>query len=152
MSTATKFFLGAITLAVVVLLGWWIFSIANKGQSSMNSSISQYDDITGNFTNTRLTMYDNGTAQGSEVMDLINDLDSNSGYSITVINGVNQDTGSSIKSVVYTFGGSDYEANVEKMRKPNESSYYINPMASFKSTVVKDSNDVVTSITFTQDN
>jgi len=151
MSTAKKFILGAIGVAIAVLFGLWMLSVTNKGTSSMTTSMGQYDDIISNFSNTRLTMYDNGGAQGSEILDLIKFLDASCGYSIIVKNGANQASGATKNSVEYDYSDTNFEDNLKKAMDKSETLHYINPTASFKSTIQEDENGMIISITFVQE-
>ncbi len=147
MSTPKKFLIGAVSLILAVAFVMIMVTITNKGKNSINNSTAQFDHIVSQYSDIQLSMYENTSVSGSQVVDLIHGLTEDSGYSITVINGENQKNGSSSSSGhTYSYGSED----VSKIEEKTSSEYYINPNAAFDSTVTRDKNGIIIAVQFVQ--
>ena len=146
MSTAKKFIISAVSIIVAVMFVMVIVTISNKGKNSINNSTGQYDSIVSQYSDIQLSMYENSSVSGSQIIELINGLTESSGYSVIVVNGENQKAGASPASHTYTYNSSD----ASKISNKSEAGYYINPNAAFSSTVSRDGNGIVTSVKFIQ--
>jgi len=132
------------TVAIIFVM----VMIFSKGNSSISNSTTKYDDFVGQFGNVELVMFDNGTASGSDVLKLIVGLDSDTEYTVSVTNGENSD------AVVYSASGVETLSLSEAVKQAKDKSnknYYINPNATFTSSIDKDANGVVTQVIFVQE-
>lgn len=151
MSTTKKLIIGAVTF--IAAIGFCILTLTlyNKGETSINSTVAQYDEVVDDYSNIKLAMYDNSIVSGTQIIELINDLDENSGYTIVVKNGVNQNTAATAQQQEYKYSTStDFKDKVDSITNKSATEFYINPNASFKSTVSKDSNGAINVVTFVQ--
>ena len=130
----------ALTLAVIVVY----FSVSNKGISGVNNSMGQYDDMMSPYDDLRYSIYDDSSASGREVVNLIKDI-KNDGVSIVVING-------SGKEQTYTYASvtAANSTNLADIKNRTKTDTYIKPTASFSSQITRDVNDIITKVTFTQ--
>lgn len=150
MSVSKKLIFEVVGFIAVIGACIIVLTLYNKSETSINATVSQYDEVIDEYSDIKLAMYNNSIVSGTQVIDLINDLDENSGYTIEVQNGVNLSGGTSAKQE-YTYSDStDYKDQINKIVDKGESEYYINPNASFKSTVSKDSNGAINKVTFVQ--
>ena len=87
MSESKNFIKSAVGILIVVAICFVSVTIYKKGNASINSSISDYDEIVSQFDNAKLKNYENSTATGSQIVDLIKTLKEEDGVSIVVSNG-----------------------------------------------------------------
>ena len=139
MSTSKSFIKGAVELLIVVAICFVTVMIYNKGNASINSSMSDYDEILSKFDNINLKSFENSTASGSQIVDLIKSLQADDGVTIQVTNGYSYDLVNTSDSTVL--------ADISNRSK---GSRYINPTASFMSSVIYDENEIITSVVFIQ--
>lgn len=145
MSTAKRMLSGAIGLVLVIAFCFLVVNIYRKGDTTIGNSVSQYDSLVSQYGDSLYGRYENGSASGSEILSLLENLTSEDGISITVYNGSNTAT-------VYTYSNIN-AANSTMMknaRTKSNTEAYINPTASFTSAVSKDANGVIGGITFRQ--
>ena len=136
---------GAAVLVGIILFG---FQMTNKGRTGANESIGTYDSLMTKYgSDVEYSSFDGGTASGSEVIDLIKGgmVD---GVSITVINGENQKSGATIKSVTYS--ATSTAEDIDKIYNKDIRTSYINPKASFASSVTRDGTGIIDSVVFKQ--
>lgn len=151
MSTTKKAVLTAVGFLIAIAFALLMFNLYKKGETSINSAVSQYDDIVSEYADVKLAAFDNTTVDGSRIIDLIKDLDADSGYTITVKNGVNQQSGAEKPNgITYSAGASSFATDKANMVKKSMDECYINPNAAFDSVITKDQNGNVSNITFTQ--
>ena len=74
MSASKSFIKNAVGILIVVAICFVAVTIYKKGNASINSSISDYDEIVSQFDNAKLKNYDNSTASGSQIVDLLKNL------------------------------------------------------------------------------
>lgn len=135
------------TAAGILLTIAFVFlcvTIYKKGESSITESTSKYDSLAAQFGDAELVMYDNGTASGSDVLSLISGLDSSKGYTIKVTNGKDKTA-----SYAYAANSTSLDTAIAKAKTKSDDNY-INPYASFTSTLTRDGNGVVVSVEFKQ--
>ena len=87
MSASKSFIKNAVGILIVVAICFVAVTIYKKGNASINSSISDYDEIVSQFDNAKLKNYDNSTASGSQIIDLLKNLKEEDGVTIFVSNG-----------------------------------------------------------------
>lgn len=150
MGASKSFIKNAVGILIVVAICFVAVTIYKKGNASINSSISDYDEIVSQFDNAKLKNYDNSTASGSQIIDLLKNLKEEDAVKIIVSNGYIIHKNESAQE--YTYGGiHDKDATVllDILDKTN-SKRYINPNASFSSTVIYDENREISAIVFVQ--
>ena len=132
-----------VVLAIALIAVW--FSVANKGKTGINDSASQFDSLMSQYSDIQLSLYDNATASGSEVVALIKALSSDSGYTITVKNGSGKENSYTYEAV----NAKDATVLADITDKAKQECY-INPSASFKSSIEYDDNGIVSAVMFEQ--
>lgn len=129
-----------LTLAIVVVL----FTVNNKGTSGVNNAMSQYDDMMSPYDDMRYSIYDDSSASGREIIDLIKDI-KDDGVSIVVINGSGKE-----KTYTYASVTATSSTDIKNIKDKSKTDSYIKPTASFSSQITRDVNDIITKVTFTQ--
>lgn len=149
MGASKSFIKNAVGILLVVAICFVAVTIYKKGNDSINDSLSDYDELIAQFDNAKLKNYDNSTALGSQIIDLLKNLEAEDGVTIEVWNGY------SIKeNKAQTYSYNDIHKKdstilsdiIDKTKKE----YYINPNASFTSSVVYDDNSEISSVIFKQ--
>lgn len=157
MSTGVKYLIGAAVLIVGVLFCAAIFTTTNKGRSSTNKSMEAVDDLLGQYDDIEFSVYADTTASGSDIINLIKNLDSSDGVSIQVQN----------KSATVTYainasgavegtaagaggagGGATY--SLAAISDKTQTAAYINSLATFEGSLVRDANGAITQVNFVQ--
>lgn len=128
-------------LAVVVVIACILSAIAlymvNRGKSTINNGNNQYSALMSDFTELDKTMYDGLEVSGDDVINVIDMLKGDSTVAVGVYTLLNSVTGKEYSVSGYTV--------------PEKSSDdYINPSATFKGKITKNSNGIVVRIDFTQ--
>lgn len=152
MSNAVKFLLAAVSLIVVVLLAAFIINTMNKGRGSANQSLESYDNMISQFDDIKFSVYADSTTSGSDVINLLKNLNASDGVSVVVVNRT--------ATVTYTInatgalagttaaGGTTYD--LSDVSDKTNATAYINSLASFSGAVTRDANGAITTVTFTQ--
>lgn len=135
------FAIGAITLLVFAGL---VFGLTNKGKNSSTNTMQQLDSYLAPYDNIQYALYDDSTVSGSEVMELIKNI-KDDGISIVVTNG-----SGNTKTYTYVSVTASGSVDVKNIKDKAVTASYINPSASFESSIVRDANDTVTAIEFKQ--
>ncbi len=150
MSASKSFIKNAVGILIVVAVCFVAVTIYKKGNASINSSISDYDEIVSQFDNAKLKNYDNSTASGSQIVDLLKTLKEEDGVTIIVSNGYTIQRKE--KPQVYDFDAIHEENStvLQDIMDKTIVSRYINPNASFSSTVIYDANREISSVVFEQ--
>lgn len=132
-----------IVLTIALIAVW--FSIANKGKTGINESVSQFDSLMSQYSDMQLSLYDDATVSGSEIITLIKALSLESHYTIHVKNGSGKE-----KSYTYELITANDSSMLKDMVDKKKEENYINPSASFKSSVTYNENGIISDITFEQ--
>ncbi|MBE5967330.1 MAG: hypothetical protein E7255_10300 [Lachnospiraceae bacterium] len=162
MADATKVLILVATVIVVCVLCAVGFKMVNEGKSSVNASTNNFNNMTSQYSDIDLAIYDGANVQGSEVTNLIRKaIESESYLSITV--NTKASKANTYRDYNYEFKDPDSNtstaASLGDMIKDNadtqlkadkKSSDYINPAAQFTGKVYKDANGVIICIKFTQ--
>ena len=150
MSASKSFIKNAVGILIVVAICFVAVTIYKKGNASINSSISDYDEIVSQFDNAKLKNYDNSTASGSQIVDLLKNLKEEDGVTVIVSNGYtiqkNEDPQEYTFESIYELGATVLQDITDK----TNSRRYINPNASFSSTVIYDENREISALVFVQ--
>ena len=150
MSASKSFIKNAVGILIVVAICFVAVTIYKKGNASINSSISDYDEIVSQFDNAKLKNYDNSTASGSQIIDLLKNLTEEDSVKIVVSNGYiiqkNENAQENTYNRIHDKGATALQDILDK----TNSKQYINPNASFSSTVVYDENREISAIVFVQ--
>ena len=149
MSEGKRMLAGAAGILLVIAMIFIGVMVYNKGESTVSESTSKFDTFVAQFGDAELVLFENGSASGSDVLNLVSGLDSSSGYTVKVTNGKNN-------AVVYSANGSTVGgitvslADLIKNAKTKTHADFINPNATFTSAIEKDANGVVVQVSFTQ--
>ena len=146
MGASKSFIKNAVGILIVVAICFVAVTIYKKGNDSINNSMKNYDEIMSQFDMMEWKKYDNATILGSQIVELLKGLESEDVVTIEVWNGVNtkgqeytydeiKETNSTILSDIVD------KTNTEK---------YINPRASFVSTLEYDKNNELSKVIFKQ--
>ena len=138
---------GTIITCVVITLA---FYISREAKQTATNGAQEINKLNTEFAESDKIIYDNAVVSGSEVVNVIRKM---AGEKV----GVSVETSAATKPVYY---GYEFDVSTGKLGD-KEGSYvaaeveegsdaYINPYASFKGTVIRDSNDVITGIRFVQ--
>ena len=150
MSASKSFIKNAVGILIVVAICFVAVTIYKKGNASINSSISDYDEIVSQFDNAKLKNYDNSTASGSQIIDLLKNLKEEDGVKVVVSNGYIIQKNEEAQE--YTYSGIHQKEStiLHDILDKTNSLRYINPNASFASTVVYDENREISALIFIQ--
>ena len=150
MSASKSFIKNAVGILIVVAICFVAVTIYKKGNASINSSISDYDEIVSQFDNAKLKNYDNSTASGSQIVDLLKTLKEEDGVTIVVSNGYtiqNKEPAQEYNyQLIHDTGSTILQDVIDKTNVRR----YINPNASFTSAVIYDENREISSVVFQQ--
>lgn len=150
MSESKSFIKNAVGILIVVAVCFVAVTIYKKGNASINSSISDYDEIVSQFDNAKLKNYDNSTASGSQIVDLIKTLKEDDGVTIIVSNGYVIQKRETAQKYDYSSINAENSTILKDVMDKTVLNRYINPNASFSSTVVYDENREISSVVFVQ--
>ncbi len=150
MSASKSFIKNAVGILIVVAVCFVAVTIYKKGNASINSSISDYDEIVSQFDNAKLKNYDNSTASGSQIVDLIKTLKEEDGVTIVVSNGYIIQMKEKAQQYDYDSINAVDSTVLQDVMDKTVLSRYINPNASFTSSVVYDENKEISSVVFEQ--
>lgn len=150
MSASKSFIKNAVGILIVVAICFVAVTIYKKGNASINSSISDYDEIVSQFDNAKLKNYDNSTASGSQIVDLLKTLKEEDGVSIVVSNGYAVKEKKNPQIYTYTSIHANESKVLQEIIDKTNTEKYINPNASFSSAVVYDDNREISSVVFVQ--
>lgn len=141
MDSVNKFFLIAVGLIVtgaLVLLG---FRMANIGKDTGGDVINRFIEFSTELQEVEIMQYDGATVSGSDVINFIRKNLSEYPAGSTVPFTIVVKTGT-----VTTHKDNSAIANIMNFSHVS----YINPTAKFKGKVVRNTNGVIVSVTFTQ--
>jgi len=150
MGASKSFIKNAVGILIVVAICFVAVTIYKKGNASINSSISDYDEIVSQFDNAKLKNYDNSTASGSQIVDLIKTLKEEDGIKIVVSNGYVIQNNGQAEEYDYTKIHAADSTVLQDVIDKTSVNRYINPNASFSSTVIYDENREISSVVFEQ--
>jgi len=162
MADSTKVLILVATVIVVCVLCAVGFKMVNEGKSSVNASTNNFNNMTSQYSDIDLAIYDGVNVQGSEVTNLIrNAIESQDYLSITV----KTKAAKNYKDYNYEFNEPDEDDSYskgslgdkpidkavnEQLIKDKSEDDYINPTAQFSGKVYKDANGIIICIQFTQ--
>lgn len=150
MGASKSFIKNAVGILLVVAICFVAVTIYKKGNDSINNSLSDYDELIAQFDNAKLKSYDNSTVLGSHIIELLKTLEAEDGVTIEVWNGysIKEDKAQSYSySDIHKKDSTILSDIIDKTKKE----YYINPNASFVSSVVYDDNNEISSVIFKQE-
>lgn len=150
MSESKNFIKSAVGILIVVAICFVSVTIYKKGNASINSSISDYDEIVSQFDNAKLKNYENSTATGSQIVDLIKTLKEEDGVTIVVANGYTLQKKEKPQEYTFELIRTSGSTVLKDICDKTQKEYYINPYASFTSNVVYDENREIYSVVFEQ--
>lgn len=149
MSNAVKFLLAAVSLIVVVLLAAFIINTMNKGRGSANKSLESYDNMIGQFDDIKFSVYADASTSGSDVINLLKNLNVSDGVSVVVVNKTATVT---YTNTTGTLSGTDgtNTYTLSDVSDKTKTATYVNSLATFTGAVTRDANGAITTVTFTQ--
>lgn len=150
MSESKNFIKSAVGILIVVAICFVSVTIYKKGNASINSSISDYDEIVSQFDNAKLKNYENSTATGSQIVDLIKTIKEEDGVTIVVANGYTLQKKEEPQEYTYESIHTSNSTVLKDICDKQKKEYYINPYASFTSSVMYDENREIYSVVFEQ--
>ena len=150
MSASKSFIKNAVGILIVVAVCFVAVTIYKKGNASINSSISDYDEIVSQFDNAKLKNYDNSTASGSQIVDLLKTLKEEDSVTIVVSNGYILCNHENAQEYDYASIHATDSTVLQDIIDKSNSNRYINPNASFSSNVIYDENREISSVVFEQ--
>lgn len=150
MSTSKNFIKSAVGILIVVAVCFVAVTIYKKGNDSINNSLNDYDKIVAQFENANLKNYDNATASGSQIVDLLKNLKEEECVTIEVSNGYTLKNNMEAQKYNYALIHAVNSTVLNDVMDKNNSARYINPNAEFASTVVYDANKDIASVVFEQ--
>lgn len=150
MSASKSFIKNAVGILIVVAICFVAVTIYKKGNASISNSISDYDEIISQFDNAKLRNYDNSTASGSQIIDLLKSLKAEDSVTVFVSNGYTIKTKDEPQEYTYSMIHADDSTVFQEITDKSNEKKYINPSASFISTVMYDANKEIVSIVFEQ--
>ena len=150
MSASKSFIKNAVGILIVVAVCFVAVTIYKKGNASINSSISDYDEIVSQFDNAKLKNYDNSTATGSQIVDLLKALKEDDGVKIVVANGYSMQKEEEPQEYTYESIHAEDSRILQEIVDKTNVKKYINPNASFSSNVIYDENREISSVVFKQ--
>lgn len=150
MGASKSFIKNAVGILIVVAVCFVAVTIYKKGNASINSSISDYDEIVSQFDNAKLKNYDNSTASGSQIVDLLKTIKKEDGVKIVVANGYVLKNKDNLQEYTYTSIHANDSTVLQDIADKTCMKRYINPNASFSSAVIYDENREISSVVFEQ--
>lgn len=128
-----------LAVTVVIALGLSAVSLymVSSSKSRINEGNTQYGQLMGNYSELNATMYDGLCVSGDKVVEVINDFAKTTGNSVAV------KTLAGAEAEVYTSS----KAYAQTVKSADD---YINPTGTFIGSITKNSNGIVTGMTFTQ--
>lgn len=128
-----------LAVTVVIALGLSAISLymVSSSKSKINDGNTQYGQLMSNYSELSATMYDGLCVSGDKVVEVIKDFAKTTGNSVTV-------------KTLASSEGEVYTASKAYAQTSKSADDYINPSGTFIGSVSKNSNDVVTGMTFTQ--
>lgn len=146
MGASKSFIKNAVGILIVVAICFVAVTIYKKGNDSINNSMKNYDEIMNQFDTIQWKKYDNATVLGSQIIELLKELEPEDVVTIEVRNGA------STKGQEYTYAEIQ-ETNstvLSDIVDKTNSEKYINPRASFMSTLEYDKNNELCKVIFQQ--
>jgi len=125
-------------------------TIYKKGNTSINKSISDYDEIISQFDYADFTRYDNATASGSQIIELLKSIKEEDAITVVVSNGYTVKNKQNPQNYTYESIYGENAVALAQISDKNNSGQYINPTAEFCSYVTYDDNKEITSVVFEQ--
>ena len=150
MDASKSFIKNAVGILIVVAICFVAVTIYKKGNASINSSISDYDEIVSQFDNAKLKNYDNSTASGSQIVDLLKNLKEEDGVTILVSNGYTIQKQKEPQAYTYEMLHEEGAEILQEIVDKTKVEKYINPNASFVSSVIYDENREISFVVFEQ--
>ena len=134
----------AMSAFMLLIFAGLYFGLGNKGKNSAVDTMQKLDDYLSPSDNIQYALYDGTSVSGSEVIDLIKNI-KDDGVSIIVTNGSGNE-----KTYTYATVTASGSSDVKNITDKSVTASYINSFANFKSSIVRDENDAVSAIKFTQ--
>ena len=150
MGASKSFIKNAVGILLVVAICFVAVTIYKKGNDSINSSMKDYDELISRFDSVQLKNYENAIVLGSQIIDLLKELEAEDGLTIEVWNGYNTKETKEGQTYSYEDIHKDDSKILSDIIDKTNKEKYINPSASFVSSVEYDDNDEIFSVIFKQ--
>ncbi|MGC6586207.1 ABC transporter permease [Paenibacillus sp. Dod16] len=141
---AASIFLTLALITTVVIIFISSQDAAKEGQT-------QFSEITTQLSQTRFNIYENTTLSGSQVMNAVRQFNNQDQFGVYVQTGKNGVTyyGHTFNQTTGVIDGTAKNTNLQPALDEANNNF-INPSGKFKSSVVRDANNMVRGIVFTQ--
>ncbi len=169
LTDVTKILILVATVIVVCVLCAVGFKMVNEGKSAINSSTNNLSNMTSQYQDVDVALYDGATVQGSEVVNLIKKASDQSKYlAIGVLTLKKKGSSTTTADRDYTYYNKYYTntstaladhgtstpvitySSIENSTNPKSKSDFINSSAQFSGKVLKDLNGLIICVQFTQ--
>ncbi|MCR5767334.1 MAG: hypothetical protein K6G45_02450 [Lachnospiraceae bacterium] len=137
-------------LAVVVIIALVLSAISlymvTRSRSTINDGNTQYSQLMSRYSEINATLYDGLYVSGEKVIDVIKDCAGTLSEGVAVVTLMDAEGKGSGRE------GTTYNSTSGYVAPARSNEEYINPSGTFVGSVTKNSNGMVTKITFTQTN
>jgi hypothetical protein len=155
LTDATKVLILVATVIVVCVLCAIGFKMVNNGKSAVTANTNNLNDMAGQYQDIDLSLYEGSLVPGSEVSNIIKTAIDDKQYLAVTISSLDGSTNAynyvydSTKKTIEDQGSLGQTALKILPKKKSELGY-INPMAMFLGETLKDSNNTIVCLRFTQ--
>lgn len=150
MGASKSFIKNAVGILIVVAICFVAVTIYKKGNASINSSLSDYDEIVAEFENAELKSYENSIVSGNQIVELIKGLEEKDELTVVVSNGYTMKNKIEPQKYAYSDVYAVNSTVLSDITDKTSNSRYINPGALFDSVLVYDENQEISSVVFVQ--
>jgi len=150
MEASKSFIKNAVGILIVVAMCLVAVTIYKKGNDSINDSVREYDRILAEFEDRALKKYENTTVQGSQIIDLLKNMEERDGLTVYVSNGYTVQNKLSAQEYDYRTIYCEEDTVLDDISDKNVPARYINSTAVFASDVMYDENEEITAVIFKQ--
>ena len=130
---------GIVFVIALIVIG---FNVFHKGDDTVTNGLNQYDSYMNSIEYQEFIKNEGNTVLGSQVVEALENLKSKPELGLTI----------SVKTKANASSAKNYTADSDLSAVKNNKSGndYINPTGTFSCTVTKNSNGIVTTITYVQ--
>ena len=125
MSESKTFIKNAVGVLIVVAICLVAVTIYKKGNVSISNSISDYDELVSQFNNVKLTMYENATTSGAQIIELLKSLEEEDEVTVVVANGYSVKNEETPQKYTYESIHSGEAATMAEVTNKNNKTQYI---------------------------
>ncbi|OMF76752.1 ABC transporter permease [Paenibacillus glucanolyticus] len=136
-----------LTIALITI----VVSLFISSTDAVKEGQTQFSSIQTQLSQTRYNIYENTTLSGSQVMNAVRQFNNETQFGVYVQTGKNGVTyyGNTFNQTTGEIDGTAKNTNLQPAQDETNNNY-INPSGKFKSSVVRDANNMVRGIVFIQ--